>query len=192
MADLTPPNSSWTALIAACGRGERGAQRQLYEHFFAYGMSVAIRYAADRDGAVAVLNNAYLTVFRRLDVYDSSKPFKPWFRVIVVRAALDYLKKQRKFAQHVELQEHTPVFDREDTLSRIGYQELLGMVQRLSDAYRTVFNLYVIDGFKHEEIAEQLGISVGTSKSNLHKARTQLKRMVQESLRTSTHLLPSL
>lgn len=72
----------------------------------------------------------------------------------------------------------------EDILSRISYQELMGMVQSLTSAYRTVFNMYVIDGFKHEEIAEALGISVGTSKSNLSKARNKLREMIQKNLNT--------
>ena len=175
-------STPWNDTVAACLRKDRAAQREVYETFFGYGMSVAIRYARDRDQAVAILHDAFLTVFRRLERYDASKPFEPWFRVIVVRAALDTLRKERKHAPHVELEDYTPAFDREDTLSRIGYQELLAMVRRLSVAYRMVFNLYVIDGFKHEEIAEKLGISVGTSKSNLFKARAHLKRMVEESL----------
>jgi DNA-directed RNA polymerase specialized sigma subunit, sigma24 homolog len=73
-----------------------------------------------------------------------------------------------------------------DVLSRLGYEELLTMVRRLSEGYRTVFNLYAIDGFKHEEIAEKLGISVGTSKSNLFKARAQLQRMIEGSLSSKT------
>jgi len=77
--------------------------------------------------------------------------------------------------------------DREDILSRIGYKELIGMVQSLSLAYRTVFNMHVIDGFKHEEIASKLGISVGTSKSNLSKARQKLQLLVVEHLKVSNH-----
>jgi RNA polymerase sigma-70 factor (ECF subfamily) len=177
--------ASWQDILDGCLRRDRAAQRELYNAYFGYGMSIAVRYCNDRDQSVAVLHDAFLTVFKRFDRYDPNQPFKPWFRVIVVRAALDYLRKQRKHASIVELEDHTPISDREDTLSRIGYQELLAMVQKLSEAYRTVFNLHVIDGFKHEEIAEQLGISVGTSKSNLFKARAHLKQMVEQSLQSS-------
>ncbi len=174
--------ANWQTILKGCLKRERASQRKLYEAFFSYGMSIAIRYCADRDQAVAVVHDAFLTVYKKLDKYDPGQPFKPWFRVIVVRAALDFLRKNRKHSVIVELEDHTPVHGREDTLSRIGYQELLAMVLKLSEAYRTVFNLYVIDGFKHEEIADKLGISVGTSKSNLFKARAHLKRMVEESL----------
>lgn len=172
----------WNDILTGCRGRERSAQRQLYELYFPYGMSVAVRYCDDRDQAVGILHDAFLTVYRRVDRYDAQRPFKPWFRVIVVRAALDWLKANRKLAAPVELRPDTEVYDREDILSRIGYQELLGMIRRLSAGYRAVFNLHVIDGFKHEEIAQQLGITVGTSKSNLSKARRHLQRMVRESL----------
>jgi len=178
--------ANWQSILSGCLKRDRAAQRKLYEAFFGYGMSIAIRYCNDRDQAVAVVHDAFLTVYKKLDRYDAEQPFKPWFRVIVVRAALDFLRKQRKHSVIVELEDHTPVHDREETLSRIGYQELLAMVHKLSEGYRTVFNLYVIDGFKHEEIAKRLGISVGTSKSNLFKARGHLKRMVEESLESTS------
>ena len=157
-------------------------QEALYRMWFPYGLSITLRYCDDRQVAVAALHDAFLAVYRNLDRYDRERAFKPWFRIIVVRAALDTLRKHRKFAPAVELHPDHSGIAREDILSRIGYDELLGMVRRLTTGYRTVFNLYVIDGFKHEEIAEQLGISVGTSKSNLHKARTHLRRMIEESL----------
>jgi RNA polymerase sigma-70 factor (ECF subfamily) len=175
-------SANWQHILDGCLKRDRASQKKLYEAFFSYGMSVAIRYCVDRDQAVAVVHDAFLTVYRKLDKYDSEQPFKPWFRIIVVRAALDFLRKQRKHSVLVELEDHTPIHGREEILSRIGYQELLSMVLKLSEGYRTVFNLHVIDGFKHEEIAEKLGISVGTSKSNLFKARGHLKRMVEESL----------
>ena len=174
-----PP--TWQETVEGCRRRDRSAQRALYERYFPYGMSVTVRYCDDRQEAVAVLHTAFLKVFRKLDAYDASRPFEPWFRTIVVRACLDAVRARAKIAT-VELDDGLAAYDREETLSRIGYEELLGMVQNLTAGYRTVFNLYVIDGFKHEEIAERLGISVGTSKSNLSKARVILQRMVRESL----------
>lgn len=174
--------------MRGCLRRERAAQHALYQRYFPYGMSVTVRYCDDRQQAVAVLHDAYLKVFRKLDRYDARLPFEPWFRTIVVRACLDHVRRRAK-ATTVELDDGLRAYDREETLSRIGYGELLGMVHRLTAGYRAVFNLYVIDGFKHEEIAERLGISVGTSKSNLSKARVILQRMVRESLAVRTDSL---
>ncbi len=174
--------ASWTEIVSGCIRKDRAMQRRLYELYFPYGLSITMRYCDDRQQAVAVLHDAFLKIYRKIDHYDPALAFKPWFRTIVVRAALDYLRTQKKSYATVELNDDMVAYDREDTLSRIGYEDLLAMVRRLTDGYRAVFNLYVLDGFKHEEIAAQLGISVGTSKSNLSKARGVLRRMVEESM----------
>lgn len=181
----------WARIVSGCLRNDRAAQKALYDTYFPYGMSITVRYCDDRQQALAVLHDAFLKVYRKLDHYDVTLSFKPWFRTIVVRAALDHVRSRTKIAT-LELDDYIVAFDREETLSRIAYDELLGMVRRLSAGYRAVFNLYVIDGFKHEEIAEQLGISVGTSKSNLSKARAALQKMVADSLTvTPDNLLPS-
>ena len=176
----------WKELVEACMRRDRMAQKRLYDAWFGYGLSITMRYCIDRQEAVAALHDAFVLVFRKLDRYDPELDFKPWFRTIVVRAALDHLQAKRKNFITVQLEEQIPMSEPNDVLSRLGYEELLAMVRRLSEGYRTVFNLYAIDGFKHEEIAEKLGISVGTSKSNLFKARAQLQRMLEGSLSSKT------
>lgn len=169
-------------LIQGCRNKDRAAQKALYRHFYAYGMSICIRYAEDEEAAITILNDAFLKVFNRIKKYNTDKPFKPWLRVVIVNTAIDYIKKRNKVMKQEELKAAQDVSAREDILSRIGYKELMTMVQSLSLAYRTVFNLYVIDGFKHEEIARKLSISVGASKSNLSKARAKLREKISESL----------
>ena len=93
------------------------------------------------------------------------------------------MKKKKKLQMKSQIEEAKHISDREDILSRIGYKELINLVQSLSTAYRTVFNMYVIDGYKHDEIAKTLNISVGTSKSNLSKARAQLRDMITQQLK---------
>ncbi len=177
---------SWQDIVSGCIRKDRAMQKLLYDTYFPYGMSVTMRYCDDRQQALAVLHDAFLKVFRKIGHYDTTLAFEPWFRTIVVRAALDYLRKRSRTTPTVQLNDDLVAYDREEILSRIGYDELLDMVRRLTTGYRVVFNLHVIDGFKHEEIAAQLGISIGTSKSNLHKARAALRRMVEESLSPPT------
>ncbi len=173
-------------IILGCLKQERFSQQRLYQLFYAYGMSICIRYVRDEDEAILVLNDSFLKVFTRIQKFDRKRDFKPWFRVIVVNTAIDYVKRKKRLTMNVELNEASDATAREDILSRIGYQELIAMVQSLSLAYRTVFNMYVIDGFKHEEIARILGVTVGTSKSNLSKARVKLQKLVEESLNTKT------
>ena len=138
-------------------------------------MSISLRYASNRDEASEILNDAFMKLFTHLKRFDLSKPFKPWLRKIVVNTAINhYHKKQREF--HVEeVQQAKNESDTEKILSGISYQEVIGLLQKLPPAYRTVFNLYVIEGYSHEEIAGMLNIAPGTSKSNLFKAKEQLK-----------------
>ena len=177
------PETDLAAIIYGCRKKQRDSQRQLYHRFYAYGMSICLRYGDDEQEAILILNDGFLKVFNNLKKYDLSRPFKPWFRKILVNTAINHVRKYKKRQLRVDMDAAKHVLDREDILSRINYQELMAMVQSLTIGYRTVFNLYVIDGYKHEEIAEMLGISVGTSKSNLWKARERLKEMVLNNLK---------
>ncbi|MFT5619116.1 MAG: RNA polymerase sigma factor (sigma-70 family), partial [Arenicella sp.] len=114
--------------------------------------------------------------------FDAEKPFKPWFRRILINTALNHIKKNKRIKLQDTMDNNMSLFSAEDIISKINYEELIQMVQGLSAAYKTVFNLYVIDGFKHEEIAKMLGISVGTSKSNLFKAKAKLKQRITNTL----------
>ncbi|MDX1939769.1 MAG: RNA polymerase sigma factor [Saprospiraceae bacterium] len=169
-------------LLNACKREERLAQKELYRRFYAYAMSVSLRYADDEDEAIEIANDAFLKVFMNLNRYDNSLPFKPWFRRILINTAINQVKKKRRFKWTQLMDAEFDIPSTEDILARIGFEELMKMVRSLSLAYRTVFNMFVIDGYTHEEIATILGISVGTSKSNLAKARQKLRQLLIEQL----------
>ena len=169
-------------IIQGCRNADRKSQHELYKLYYSYGMSVGIRYVKNEDEAIHILNDSFMKVFTRISKFDSKYDFKPWFRKIVVNTAIDYMKKQKQLQMKSQIEDANNVSSREDILSRIGYKDLITLVQSLSTAYRTVFNMYVIDGFKHNEIAKILNISVGTSKSNLSKARAQLRDMVTKQL----------
>ncbi len=169
-------------IIIGCRTRNRRSQNSLYRLFYPYGMSVCIRYLKSESEAISVLNDGFLKVFRNIRKYDPQQPFKPWFRKIVVNTAINHLKKKKKLKIEVAMEEAKNIPDKDDILSRIHYQDLVAMVQSLSTAYRTVFNMYVIDGFKHEEIANHLGISVSTSKSNLTRARASLRELIAKKL----------
>lgn len=168
-------------LLAGCLRNQRKSQELLYKQFYGYAMSVCLRYAPTREGALEVLNDGFLKVFTRLDQYDSTQPFKGWLRRILINAAIDHYRQEVRHHNHeaVEQAEQTVATESADALGQLAHEELMGLIQRLSPAYRLVFNLYVMDGFTHEEIAGQLGISVGASKSNLARARENLRTLVK-------------
>ena len=169
-------------IIQGCRKQERSSQNALYRLFYPYGMSICIRYVDNESEAISVLNEGFLKVFLNIKKYNIELPFKPLFRKIIVNTAINHIKKQKKFKMEISMEEAKNLPTNEDILSRINYKDLIEMVQTLSFAYRTVFNMYVIDGFKHQEIAEKLGISVSTSKSNLTRARAKLQELVTAKL----------
>ena len=173
-------DKNFDQVIQGCCRQNRNSQNNLYRLFYPYGMSICIRYVDSEARAVSLLNEGFLKVFRNINQYGPERPFKPWFRKILVNTAINHIKKQKKFKQEVAMDEAKNVHQDEDALSQIAYQELMSMVKSLSTAYRTVFNLYVIDGFKHHEISSKLGISVATSKSNLSRARAKLRELLTD------------
>lgn len=165
-------------LLAGCCKMHRESQKQLYQEFYSYGMSVCLRYADSRDEAAEILNDGFMKVFQNIKKFDLARPFKPWFRKIMVNTAINqYHQKQRELhLEEIEKARHRS--EQENILSGISYDEIIVMLRKLPPAYRTVFNLYVIEGYKHEEIATMLGVSTGTSKSNLFKAKEHLKRIL--------------
>lgn len=166
------------SLIAGCRRMDELSQMRLYRHFYSYGMGICLRFAPSRESALEMVNDGFLKIFQKIDQYDAELPFKPWLRKVLVHAAIDHY---RKYAQSVPPEpsgpeEQAPVYN--DALDQLEYDDLLLIMQRLPAAYRMVFNLYVVEGLSHADIAEQLGISTGTSKSNLARAREKIRELL--------------
>lgn len=151
-------------------------------------MSITLRYAGSRDEAVMILNDAFMKVFNNIKKYDTSRPFKPWFRQIVVNTAINHYHKLQKKSRQAEIELHELHLSESETIvSDISYKEMIEMIRDLSPAYRTVFNLYVIEGFTHPEIADKLDIAIGTSKSNLSKAKRNLRTILEENINQHLH-----
>ena len=180
MSNGSPP-PALHELLAGCLRNQRRSQELLYKQFYGYAMGICLRYTSTREEASEVLNDGFLKVFTRLQQYDAEQPFKGWLRRILINTALDHYRHEVRHYHHEDSSqaEQIPAGDA-DANSQLAYEELMLLIQQLSPAYRLVFNLYVIDGYSHEEIATQLGISVGTSKSNLARARESLRTMLQK------------
>jgi RNA polymerase sigma factor (sigma-70 family) len=176
--------------LEGCVRNSRESQKIIYSSFYGYAMSVCQRYAASQDDAVEILNDGFLKIFKELYKYrpayhDTMASFKGWMRKIMIYTAIDHFRREKK---HQESHQPETVLLQatsryETALDKLSYEEILKAVQQLSPAYRTVFNLFVIEGLSHDEISKQLGIAEGTSKSNLSKARTQLQNILQKELK---------
>lgn len=176
-------NQKVRALIEGCKKSDRDSMKMLYEHFYGYAMSVCLRYAVNEDEAIEILNDGFMKVFGKINKYTASLSFPGWIRKIMVNTAIDYFRKHKKHFHHKGLDDIADTAagsgNQESAVSKMTYDELIALVQRLPPSYRTVFNLYAIDGYNHREIAELLKISTGASKSNLSKARERLKELIK-------------
>jgi len=171
--------------IERCALNNRESQKKIYTSFYGYAMAVCDRYTNNQDDAIEILNDGFLKVFKEVYRYkpaytDVVSSFKGWLRKIMVYTAIDHFRKNHKHQFTTDLDNGViqVASHAEDALDRISYEEIIRSIQDLTPGYRTVFNLFIIEGFTHEEIAEKVGISIGTSKSNLAKARRQLQKIL--------------
>jgi len=165
-------------LIHGCIRNERSAQEKLYKLFYPRMMSTVRRYIDHDEQAEEVLNNGFLRAFQKVGQYTFQGSFEGWLRKIVFHAVSDYVKQNMKYSEKVVLVEKDQ-YVHKDHADRLYYNQLLELVQSLPGATRSVFNMYVMEGFSHKEIGKILGISEGTSKWHLSEGRRQLKEKIE-------------
>ncbi|MFM2267511.1 MAG: hypothetical protein RL757_952, partial [Bacteroidota bacterium] len=157
-------------------------QRMLYDRFAPKMLGVLRRYLNHSADAEDVLLEAFFKVFTNIEKYESLGSFEGWIRRIVVNEALMFLRKNRLLTVEANENYHNIAEDRPFTVeSQMTVQEILKLVEQLPLGYRTVFNLYVLEGFKHQEIADMLGISINTSKSQLILAKEKLRNMMKKN-----------
>jgi len=163
-------------LIDACKRNDRKAQRELYDRFSRQMMAVCIRYAGNTSNASDMMQEGFIRVFEKLEQYKGDGALGGWIRRVMVNSALLQIRREKKHSFNDEIDEETNAVSKSfDVFSEMAADEILQLVQNLPTGYRTVFNLFAIEGFSHKEIAEQLGISESTSKTQFHKAKIQLR-----------------
>lgn len=167
-------------IIQGCIKQDRASQKMLYKTLYGFGMGICLRYAGNRYEAAEILNSGFFKALTHIKKYDESRPFKAWLGRIMTNTAIDYYRTNLKVAYTEDIDMAPDVSVDESVNAKLNYEDLLALVQKLPNAYRTVFNLYAIDGYSHDEIGAMLGINAGTSKSNLHKARQKLQQMVRD------------
>lgn len=183
-------NDRLKELIKKCARGEKPAQEELFKLFYGKMMGVCMRYTKDQDRAQEVVQEGFIKVFDKLSEFDFKGSFEGWVRRIMMNASIDAIRKRNRgpfstdedfiFDSADPLEE---VADFDDELTKLKAEHAMRAIQSLSPAYRTVFNLYVIENYSHKEIAEILSISEGTSKSNLAKAKQNLREKLKEQFK---------
>ncbi len=178
-------------IVSGCVKGDSKCQQVLYESLYRKMLGVCLRYSSNYDEAKDLLHDGFIKVFEKIKYFKHSGSLEGWIRKIIVNNAIDNIRKNRReFTEYdgenkFERMEDTS----EDEISEMKMvnmkaERLIELIQNLSPAYKAVFNLYVVEEYSHKEIAEMLGISIGTSKSNLAKAKMRLKQMYVEKYRS--------
>ena len=171
--------------IKGCSLNSRESQKKIFSSFYGYAMSACSRYTHKDEDTAEIINDGFLKIFKEIHRFtpayaDVVNSFKGWLRKIMIYTAIDHNRKYYKYETATSFPENIAeiTFIEEDALDRISHDEIIKAIRSLSPAYRTILNLFIVEGFSHQEIAEKLDIAVGTSKSNLAKARIQLQKIL--------------
>jgi RNA polymerase sigma-70 factor (ECF subfamily) len=165
-------------MILGCIKGNLSSQKQLYEQFAGKMLAVCMRYAKDRAEAEDMLQEAFLKVYQNISKFKNEGSFEGWVRRIMVFSAINYYKQRsRKFKEDLD-QPHLDFGYKEEIIDRISAKEILELVQQMPEGYQLIFNLFAIEGFSHKEIAAELGIAIGTSKSQYARAKVYMQNLL--------------
>ena len=171
-------------LITACINRERKAEYELYKITYRYLMSICIRYVNGQEEAKEMLNVGFLKILSNLEKYKPEIPFKAWIRKVMVNTLIDEYRKEKKHNEHIEyVEEYHETGDHSEVnsiMTKMNVEEIHLLICKLPPMSQRVFNLFVIDGFSHKEIAQLLGMTEGTSKWHLNSSREKLKEMLQK------------
>ncbi|WP_133475219.1 RNA polymerase sigma factor [Sediminibacterium goheungense] len=175
-------------LINGCCNNDRNCQRMLYQWLFDYALKISYRYIHQQEEAEEMVHEAFIKLFKNIHRFEANRDgdtealLKGWFKRIIVNTCIDQLRKVQlniiSMDQHPEQDIYAD--KQESGLDKMAYDEIIEAIRQLTPVYRTVFNLFVIEGLSHDEIAKTLDISVGASKSNLSKAKSNLRKMIAE------------
>ncbi|MBK6881603.1 MAG: sigma-70 family RNA polymerase sigma factor [Flavobacteriales bacterium] len=170
-------------LVLGCVKGDPVAQKALYQEFSRKMMSICMRYAHNRDQAQDILQDGFVKVFQKMDHYRGDGPLGGWIARTMVNTALDHIRKNKPYDQSLDLTEAGYLHSEDEhVLSDMSTSELMDLIQALPTGYRTVFNLFAIEGYPHKDIADMLGISENTSKSQFMKARAYLRKLLPKEV----------
>ncbi len=163
-------------LVLKCKSGELKFQEKLYKHFYGYAMGVGLRYLSDREDVLEVVNDSFIKVFKAIEFFNDTQPFKAWLRRIVINTAIDHRRKNLKFLNNVDIDEAVYVGRAAEAIENLSVKDILHLMDDLPELHRVVFNLYEIDGYTHDEISNMLSIPVSSSRVYLSRAKDKLRK----------------
>lgn len=182
ISEKISPNTPDEELIVQCLENNRRAQKALYDKYASKMMAVCIRYSNDIPAAEDILQEGFVKAYRNLDKFRFDGSFEGWLRRIIVNTAIEHYRKKNHLYPLLESAEGELEISNDNVLQQLAAEDIMKLIQELSPGYRTVFNMYVIEGYSHKEIAKQLNISEGTSKSQLARARYLLMDEINKHL----------
>ena len=182
MSQSSNQNITESDLISGCIDGNRRMQEELYRRFSPRMYAVCLRYAGTAEEAQDILQEGFVKIFKKLTSFRGEGSFEGWIRRIFVNTAIEHFRRKKYLQPVTEREENTLEGNYLSVLDDLAERDIMALVQQLSPGYRTVFNMYVVEGYTHKEIGDMLGISEGTSKSQLSRAKVILQEMVKKFL----------
>lgn len=171
------PDIAEQELIRQCKNGDLKYQELLYKQFYGYAMGIGLRYSANRDDALEVVNDAFIKVFNSIKSFDNSLPFKPWLQKVIVHTAIDQHRKNKRYLT-ADLDEAVAISTPAIAINQLNLKDILLMLNSLPEINKLVFNLYEIEGYNHEEISKILNIAQSSSRVYLSRAKEKLRKLV--------------
>jgi len=172
-------NQTDIQLVEGCRAGQRLAQRQLYQRYYGRMLGIAMRYTSNKEDATDILNKAFLKVFQSVDQYQEKGTLGAWIARIVFTTAIDFVRSRTHYLKVMDFNVEKDVEIEPSAIEQLETEDLFKTIQELPKETRTVFSLYVIDGYKHREIAELLDINENTSKWHLARAKKILQKRLK-------------
>ena len=166
-------------LLRDCKRGKRGSQEELYRRFSSAMYGLCLQYSSSEEDAQDILQDGFIKIFAKLEQVKNPAALPGWIRRVIINTALEKYRSQVLLQRVDEVKEEIGELPGNEAFEDLTCEELVGLIQTLTPRYRMVFNLYAIEGYSHQEISEKLGISIGTSKSNLSRARAILQEKIK-------------
>jgi RNA polymerase sigma factor (sigma-70 family) len=181
---VTEQHTDIPLLIDGCKKNERKAQEALYRHFYPFAAAIALRYVKNNDDMADVVSLSFIKLFKALPAFDTRRgSFHAWVKTIVIHEALDVIKARSKYTDSHEVADAEEIPVNNTALDKVSIGEIMNMIQKLPPATHAVFVMYVVEGYNHREIAQQLNISEGTSKWHLSEARKSLKQQLEQNFK---------
>lgn len=176
---MTSTGFNENIVVQACQKNDRRSQELLYRQFSKKMYGICLSYAGDRPLAQDILQESFIKVFRNIGQFRNDGSLEGWIRKIVTNTAIDHIRKRKKTDEYIETEPEDPkMYNNNSALKLIGFKELMEQVNRLPEGARLIFNMHAVDGYTHKEIASELNITEGTSKSQFNRARKLLMNII--------------